>query len=393
MLFICTVVLPLKRQVHARNAPTAAQPSHFETLHPHGRLEAVQIPLADPTSTFADRDQRLRKPQWIFEGYSEAALKTFLERCYLEPREASLLCDKSNWSISSNGCIINPPDQVIWGLNPIGRSQIYSVLGQNLRNYPQFFPFRFALPNSFAEKFKDSGISARHLEKLKSLTYTNSGSLCFSDVYTAHNYLDPAEFNQFAEVLCAVPAYLLRLHLDADCNLDEVIRYWGRGGREKMIAPLLSSIARVPGGSAINVSYLLPTFARLRVYTYPGAWEVQNPEMQDCVFTALNFFNDFPNTNLFNRSEQARVMNSEYLVVKGEPTLGDLVNLLNADNEVFHSCVYITEGFVFTKNGSNPSQPWILMKLADMLAMYDSLEKPKTVVYLRRKDFAIAASR
>ena len=121
--------------------------------------------------------------------------------------------------------------------------------------------------------------------------------------------------------------------------------------------------------------------------------QFQSPELQDCVFTALNFFNDFPNTNLFNRAEQARVMNSEYAPVKGEPTLGDLVNLLNAEKEVFHSCVYIAEGFVFTKNGSNPSQPWILMKLADMLAMYDSLEKPKSVVYLRRKDFSMASTR
>ena len=33
------------------------------------------------------------------------------------------------------------------------------------------------------------------------------------------------------------------------------------------------------------------------------------------------------------------------------------------------------------------------MKLGDMLAMYDSLEKPKTVVYLRRKDFSMASTK
>ena len=311
----------------------------------------------------------------------------------LKKDEIPLIFDKRNWAISSNDCTITPSQELIWGLNPVGRQQIYAALARDSRNYSQAFPFRFPFDNGFEAKFKDSGISSRRLEKIKSLTYTNSGSLCFCDLYAAHNYLDAGEFNRFAEVLCAVPAYLLRLHLDSDSNLDELIRYWGRGGREKLIAPLLSSIARVPGGSAINVSYLLPTFARLRVYTYPGAWEVQNPELQDCIFTALNFFNDFPNTNLFNRIEQARVMNSEYAPVKGEPILGDLVNLLNAENEVFHSCVYIVEGFVFTKNGSNPSQPWILMKLGDMLAMYDSLEKPKTVVYLRCKDFSMASTK
>ena len=100
-----------------------------------------------------------------------------------------------------------------------------------------------------------------------------------------------------------MPAYLLRLRLDPECNLDEIIHYWGRGGREKLIAPLLTSIARVPGGGSINISYLLPTFARLRVYTYPVDWSSQRVEEQDCVFSALNFFNDNLNTNLFNREQ------------------------------------------------------------------------------------------
>jgi hypothetical protein len=184
----------------------------------------------------------------------------------------------------------------------------------------------------------------------------------------------------------AVPAYLLRVRLDPECNLDEIIHYWGRGGREKLIAPLVTSIARVPGGGSLNISYLLPTFARLRVYTYPASWPSEAVAEEDCVFSALNFFNDTLNTNLFDRAEQARILKTHYEVVRDEPVLGDLVTLLNSENELFHACVYIADGFVFTKNGSAPAQPWILMKLSDMLAMYEAIEKPKTIAYLRRKE-------
>src|SRR5207245_9146995 len=61
MLFVCTVVVPAKRELHARETTIAAQPSHFEAFHPHGTIEAVQIPLADPNGTFPDRDERLSK--------------------------------------------------------------------------------------------------------------------------------------------------------------------------------------------------------------------------------------------------------------------------------------------------------------------------------------------
>jgi hypothetical protein len=395
MFFVATLAPPTQIEVHAREhtqIPGSTGRLADHALHPLGTLEAIQIPLAAPDGTFPDREDRLRRPAWFFGNLSEAEVTRFFQSCALEAEETSLILDKHHWQISSNSCVIVPAEQLIWSLNPVGRQQIYSLLAHDPRNYSQRFPFRFPL-NGFETKFKDSGLSTSRLEKIKTLTYTNAGTLCFADLSSARGYLDSAEFNRLVETLCSVPAYILRLHLDADSNLDEVIRYWGRGGREKLIAPLLSSIARVPGGSAINVSYLLPTFARLRVYTYPLDWEADRADQQDCVFSALNFFNDLPNTNLFDRAEQARVLRIDYAPVKGEPVLGDLVTLVNADKEIFHACVYITEGFVFTKNGNNPAQPWVLMKLADMLSMYETLEKPKSIVYLRRKQISVASNR
>lgn len=390
-LLICTIGPPPPVAVNARERIEGGTQVTAKTP-PFGTLEAVEIPLANPDGTFPDREDRLRKPQWVFENISESELRSFLESCPLETEEKRILLDKKLWQAVSNSCIISPSEQLIWDLNPLARQRIYGRLAESSLNYSQRFPFRFA-SNGFESRLKQGGLSASRVEKLKTLTYTNAGVVCFADLYSARGYLDPAEFNRLVETLCAVPAYMLRLRLDPESNLEEIVHYWGSGGREKLIAPLLTSIARVPGGGSINISYLLPTFARLRIYTYPGAWPSENVAGEDCVFTALNFFNDALNTNLFNRAEQTRILKSDYAPVHGEPGLGDLVTLINSENELFHVCVYIADGFVFTKNGANRGQPWILMKLADMLAMYESIEKPRTIAYLRHKSSDVAMSR
>src|SRR5262249_33268144 len=188
------------------------------------------------------------------------------------------------------------------------------------------------------------------------------------------------------QALCAVPAYLLRLRITPDSDVDGLVKYWGKGGRERFVAPLISSLARVPGGAELNISYLLPPFARLRLYTYPEAWDDPTAAEQDCIFTALNFFKATPDTNFLQQACRERVLNSEYAVIGDEPALGDLVVLVGADNHVVHASVYIAEGFVFTKNGANRAQPWVLMKMPDVLAVYNTQETSRHVVFLRHKE-------
>jgi hypothetical protein len=198
----------------------------------------------------------------------------------------------------------------------------------------------------------------------------------------------PGDHQQQPKCLSVVPAYILHLELNSDSDVQGLVNYWGKGGREKLIAPLLSSLARVPGGGSINISYFLPTFARLRLYTYPESWNDDSVTKQDCVFTSLNFFNERPDTNLFDLAYREKYINEQYFAVKEDPSFGDLVVLLNEQDEVFHACVYIAEGFVFTKNGFNAAQPWVVMKMSDMLHFYDAAAKSRHILFLRLKRFA-----
>jgi hypothetical protein len=350
---------------------------------PSGVIEAVEIPLASPDGVFPDREKRLRPAEWCFENIPENRLARFLAACDLRPVERTALLDRRSWRATEHGCTITPPEQLIWSLSPHAREQIYSVLSKSPTNFPQCFPFRWPL-DGFDRKFKDSGLPVEQINKIRRLTYTNGEYLCFTDLQAVRAALRRPEFEDLVETLYGLPTYILRLRVNPDSDVEGLVRYWGKGGREKTIAPLLNSLTKVPGGTTINVSHLLPPFARLRLYTYPYTSSDPTAARQDCFFTALNFFNETPNTNFFKAAYAAQALRSDYSPIPRTPSFGDVVLLERANGEVIHACVYIADDFVFSKNGVDPEQPWVLMRMADMLALYYPVDRSGHLAFMRR---------
>lgn len=296
-----------------------------------------------------------------------------------------MLLDNKTWNITSNAIVVSPSEELVWSLSPSARARIYSALAKSSANYPQNIPFRFPL-EGFETKFANSGIPPEQLTKIHHLTYTNAGYLCFTDLEVLKSLIPPDDFKDLVATLYAVPTYLLRLRVLPDSNVEALIKYWGRGGREKLVAPLISSLARLPNGGSINLSYFLPPFARLRLYTFPDSWRDPTAARQDCFFTAMNFFNESPDTNFFSGEYSRRILDTEYHSISGEPVYGDVVALFNDAGEAIHTCVYLADDFVFTKNGVNYAQPWVIMRLPDMLMIYVGPNKSSEILFLRRKD-------
>ena len=165
--------------------------------------------------------------------------------------------------------------------------------------------------------------------------------------------------------------------------------YWGKGTNGRKIKPMLESLARLndPAGTSLNISYLLPPFARLRLYTYPKAWNGQNLSKEDCFWTSMNFFNAEPDERFLEPAFVRQIIQSDYEVVRGQPTYGDLVTIVGPGGDGRHMCVYIADDFVYTKNGRNALAPWVIMKRADMLAAFTSPDEQKVVI-VRRKESA-----
>lgn len=339
--------------------------------------------MGDSADLFVDRDARLQPTRWFFERFSKEQLETLLRSCDLTPAQWGLLQQTNVVNIALNGIILTPPDEFVWALSAAARGKIYTTLAQTEANYSQSSPFCFT-PDRFAERLAQAGLSPEIQRRIRSLSYTNAGFVRFSDLQLLPAILSTNELNRVSEALYRVPTYRLRLRVFPDSDTEAIVKYWGRHEREKRIRPLLESLVKVPArsdGVSLNISYLLPPTARLRLYTYPNAWPDAEAERQDCFWTALNFFRDPPDPAYLDSRRNKEVLDTEYHLIDAAPTFGDVIVLVGAKGNGLHACIYIADDFVFTKNGINHLQPWVLMKLNDMRAVFATQGVVRTAIF------------
>jgi hypothetical protein len=214
---------------------------------------------------------------------------------------------------------------------------------------------------------------------------------------TGRQRAGPAELAPSVPSVRVERAVLARLRLGPDADMEQIAQYWGLGGRRKDLLPFLNSLHREEGGRNGNLEYLLPDFARERLYRRPTARDnlagnnlagaAEKDVKEDCFWSAFNFFNDVPD----NRVEDTHTLaglDRYYDPISVPNQLGDVLILTAHDGVPVHAAVFLADDVYFTKNGTNRAQPWILMRLADVLETYHfqhSGSDPAGVHYFRRK--------
>ena len=357
------------------------------TAGPWGDLEYEPLELR-PDNLAPYLGSQPGSQKWFFPDYSAADLTSLLSSAGLAPAASACLLDTNHWEPLTNGFAIRVPDEIILGLSQAAGQRIYPVLGRSPLNHSQYFPFRFSL-NGFDARFAGSGLSPAQVATIRGLIYTNGPWLCFCAAEACRSVLATNEYAALLKVLYRVPTLRMRLRVGPDSDLVALVKYWGAGGRANAVRPLLEALARNPGGGSINVSCLLPPFARLRLYSYPEALADPAAAREDCFFSALNFFNDPPDLRFLNLEATRASLRNEYRVVADPPVLGDLLALLDDTGGGIHACIYVADEVVFTKNGETALEPWVLMRMPDLLACY-SPDKPPRILHLRRKAPAYA---
>jgi hypothetical protein len=372
----------LKWRASSEAAPPGTA-SSAASKGPWGILEYEKIPLANSSRFFADSSQRLQTPRWIFEGFTPTQLRELFAACSFNAEQKSFFLDTNHWVTLTNGLAISPPDALIQKLSQPTRQLIYPVLARDPANYAQSRPYRMPL-RGLDERFAESGLNAARIELIRSQTYTNGGSLCVCADRPFSSMFDTNELQRVMRALYTTPTWLVRLRLERDTDIEALVRYWGVGGRETSIRSILASLARNRGGDSINIASLLPPFPRLRLYTYPDPYTDAAIMQEDGIYTALNFFSEQPDPQYLDRDKARSELERDYDSVRSASMLGDIIMLVNAAGEAVHVCVYVADGIVFTKTGANALQPWVLMKLPDMLTFFPS-DTPQRLVVYRRK--------
>lgn len=350
---------------------------------PWGELEYVRINIEPPEAFLPSGDYRFEPTRWFFEGLDPGAVKSILDRSDLTPAQRATLVDSTAWLVESNGITLTPGADLILELSASARAGIYRVLARSPRNEFQHWPYSYRV-NGFQDWFSQSGLSPATMQLVSRLVYQRGGALCFSDLPELGAKIEAGpERRRLLKALFRKSGLLMKLRVRPDTDTEKLVDYWGSGGRAKDFRPLLESLTHVEGSISIDVAHLLPPFARKRVNTYPAPPANPNQEGADCYWTAMNFFNDPPDDRYFDETYWNAELEANYAIIE-QPGFGDLVFLLLPDGKPIHAAVYIADEVVFTKNGIQLRQPWLLMKMEDMLAAYPE-DQQLRVVYFRLK--------
>lgn len=132
----------------------------------------------------------------------------------------------------------------------------------------------------------------------------------------------------------------------------------------------------------MDIIHLLPPVPRGLLYCYPTP-NGRN-ELRDCHWTCLNFFEEQPNDAFLDVKLVARKLQDAYETVPEATRLGDVLLFTLDGSNIIHSCVYVADDVVFTKNGANVMQPWTLMRRSEVISCYPT-DPPLNVVVKRRK--------
>ena len=353
---------------------------------PWGELEYTRILIEPPLEYIPTQFDNIEPVRWVLPAPTPAALGLFLATVPLTEAERRELLAPERCERTASDLIVKPSQEFILGLNPETRAALYTALGKNSANVTQFRPARFRAEAS-AEWFADSGLSPATVALVEKFVYRRGNALLFADQATVLPLLESdTERSRLIKTLARKAALLVNLRLRPGADIDALVRYWSPATRAKDIEPLLRSLPKTADGFLLDVVHLLPRFARMRLYTYQEPRADADTVYTDCHWSSFNFFAATPDDRFSQASAVAETLAHDYYRVPGETQFGDVIMFVRPDGSAIHSCVYIADDIVFTKNGGDTDIPWILMQMADLLPWYAADGPVEVRSYRRRRE-------
>ncbi len=352
---------------------------------PWGELSVRDIKIKPPEEYLAFEVQHITTPAWNFDGTSVDRVRQVMLASGLTQEQVNSTLVASKMSVSGSMVSVRPDNDLVASLSAEVRAKLYHELGRNAGNEHMKFPFCYA-PGEFEESFAAEKISPPVTAMVKKLLYPRGNLECFSDYELVLLQIkDKEEQMRLLSVLSSESAVMAGVRIRPDTDIDKLLGYWTWPGgvRAKDVEPLLDSLKDVPDGR-IGLVYLLPQFARQRLYTFPMPSRAGDPAM-DCHWTTMNFFNDVPDDRFTDPAYTVKYLEKNYYQIATPTKYGDIILFLEGNsNNAIHSAVYLCDDIVFTKNGNNMAQPWMLMHLKDLTTKYESDGPGRMVVYRNR---------
>lgn len=337
-----------------------------------GRLEYFPVVMEAPMSLVEKFPIPNSRSRWAFPAGTLDQLPGFLAKAGLDKATVDTLMSKDNLLVDGDMLYVFPPVAVLDAMTSAQRSIIYAELRRQPVNEYHFEPVLIT-SGDVETWFQSSNLRPEVIAKIKHYSYMRGDTLAFSDLPAVLNYAQgEAEAREMVKAFTRTRALMVKLVLESKSDVPTIMEYWttGLNLRRKDMQPLLESIVEM-GAEKIDVVHMLPPLPRKLLMTYPDTGMAREGIYPDCHWTSLNFFNYDAQPYLLDSRLATTAVLERFNPVEGPYKFGDILFFLdNQRGDAFHSCVYIADDIVFTKNGRNVLSPWIFARLEDVKKVY-----------------------
>lgn len=230
------------------------------------------------------------------------------------------------------------------------------------------------LTDKVEDWYRTSRVRPALVQKITQLAYRRGETWAFSDLGLLLNYAESdTEARQIFKAFTRTRSLLVKVEVSSTTNVDDLMSYWtlGYGMRRKDIEPILLSLQESGVDERLDIAHILPALPRKLIYTYPSFDLARHGMLPDCHWTSLNFLNFDPHEYLLDARLATSSVLEGFTPIPPPYKYGDILFFVdNTTGDAFHSCVYLADELVFTKNGRNQLSPWIITTITDVNRMY-----------------------
>ncbi|WP_211325613.1 hypothetical protein [Roseimicrobium gellanilyticum] len=326
--------------------------------------------------------------RWSVPRKMLGELPQFLAGAGLNERFIKSLLDPARMTLTDEVAYLFPSEKDLEEMTSESRSAVYSMLGKHPGNEFHQYPIFFLTP-TVAKWAEGTGLPDHIVEALRHYAYNRGGTLAFSDAPVLMRLSrSESEARLVARKLTRIQTVFARLEVDSTTDIPTVLNYWsmGLGLRRKELEPLLMAVTNTQGINHLDLLHLLPPLSRKFLYSYPGSDLAMMGRLPDCHWATLNFFNASAEQHYLDERLATTAILENFDRVNPPYRFGDVLMFVTPDEYARHSCNYVADDLVYTKNGSSLMQPFMLMHLSDLSRLYEVESGKLRIVAFRHKN-------
>ncbi|MCX8513323.1 MAG: hypothetical protein ORN83_16380 [Chthoniobacteraceae bacterium] len=336
---------------------------------PWGDLEVRTVYLEPQDTLLAAVAKPNSVTRWVFEQTTETAVRGVLLRCEVPAGVADRLLDPARRVATGNVISLYPSVDDLVALSPASRSALYAELAKSSANEYQRDPV-YILGGDLTDWLMDAGLSDAQKDLFSKLVWKRGEALVFSDIQALLTLAKTsAEVLSTFRAVTRVRCLIVELQLPLKGDRNQFIEYWSAGQTDAPRLTFVNAITKRRAPQTVDITHFLPSLMRQRAYTFPEIELGLKGRFPDCHWTSLNFFNITPKEYYLDTRLAAAQLVENYTTVEAPYKYGDVLCFLEG-GEGLHTCVYIADDIVLTKNGDGILAPWALMQIKDVDSIY-----------------------